>query len=388
MRANFNVWRDQPKDDTAEGMYYAMFDKEQVDEDAKKSKNARGVPCEVKHYPHGTKKINTLMTQWLEALKEHPILCVSLFEARFLTTQTDDAVIVVCYKKPLTADWQVAADAVAAKLQVKIVGRSRKLKLVAGGGETVEEVLNVHGRSIKYYQQEGAFSQPNAQVCEKMLEWSMDATANSGDSDLLELYCGGGTFTAALAANFRRVLATEMSKASVELAHKAFTANHIDNIKIARLSSEEFTEAWEGKRPFVRLADAGIKFDEYTFSTVFVDPPRAGMDALTCALCARFDKIVYISCNPVTLARDLKLLGETHDAVRTACFDQFPYSHHLESGVVLVKRAVVGDKRKAEGEAVAEVAGGVAGVEGGVEGGVEAGAGSGTEEGEKKAKTS
>jgi tRNA (uracil-5-)-methyltransferase len=83
-----------------------------------------------------------------------------------------------------------------------------------------------------------------------MLEWSSDATKGSDDQDLLELYCGGGTFTAALAGNFRRVVATEMSKASVELAHKAFAANGITNIKIARLSSEEFTEAYEGARSF------------------------------------------------------------------------------------------------------------------------------------------
>ena len=158
MRANFNVWRDVPRSDDPDGMYYAMFDKQ------KEGKDGRGVPCEVKHYPHGTVKLNALMPQWLDALRAHPVLAVSLFEARFLTTLTDDAVIVVCYKKPLTAEWQTAADAVAAQLGVKIVGRSRKLKLVAGGGETVEEILTVHGKQVKYYQQEGAFSQPNAQV--------------------------------------------------------------------------------------------------------------------------------------------------------------------------------------------------------------------------------
>ena len=158
MRANFNVWRDVPRSDDPDGMYYAMFDKPEGE------KEGRGMPCEVKHYPHGTVKLNALMPQWLDALREHPILAVSLFETRFLTTLTDDAVIVVCYKKPLTAEWQTAADAVAAKLGVKIVGRSRKLKLIAGDGETVEEVLTVHGKHVKYYQQEGAFSQPNAQV--------------------------------------------------------------------------------------------------------------------------------------------------------------------------------------------------------------------------------
>jgi len=69
-----------------------------------------------------------------------------------------------------------------------------------------------------------------------MLKWSLDVTSNSnkGTDDLLELYCGGGTFTAALASNFRTVIATEISKASVELAHKTFKANNITNIKVAR----------------------------------------------------------------------------------------------------------------------------------------------------------
>ena len=71
---------------------------------------------------------------------------------------------------------------------------------------------------------------------------------------------------------------------------------------------------------------------------MLVDPPRAGLDTLTCQLISQFDKIVYISCNPTTLARDLKLLGATHDAVRLAAFDQFPYSHHLESGVILRRK--------------------------------------------------
>ena len=51
-----------------------------------------------------------------------------------------------------------------------------------------------------------------------------------------------------------------------------------------------------------------------------------------------FDKIIYISCNPETLARDVKKLLVTHDIIKVAAFDQFPYTHHLESGVFLVKK--------------------------------------------------
>jgi tRNA (uracil-5-)-methyltransferase len=67
---------------------------------------------------------------------------------------------------------------------------------------------------------------------------------------------------------YRKVLATEISKASVELATRTFKANDVNNIKILRLSSEEFTEAYEEKRIFQRVTDANIQFKDYDISTV------------------------------------------------------------------------------------------------------------------------
>ena len=328
MRANFNLWRDVPRNDNPAGMYYAMFEKE----------NNRQVACEIKSFPRGTVLMNTLMVRFMEIIKDYPSMCTGLFEVRFVTTQSSNAALTLCYKCPLQPDWLAAAEAAALVLNVKIVGRSRKVKQVAGGDEAIEETYTVKGRDFKYYQTEGAFSQPNAKVCEKMLEWALDVTTNSQDRDLLELYCGGGTFTAALAQNFRKVLATEISKASVELAHRTFKENGVENIKIVRLSSEEFSEAFEEKRIFQRLEDTGIQFKDYDFSTVLVDPPRAGLDSATCELLCRFDKIVYISCNPETVARDVEVMSVTHSVERVAAFDQFPYTHHLEGGVLLMKR--------------------------------------------------
>ena len=65
---------------------------------------------------------------------------------------------------------------------------------------------------------------------------------------------------------------------------------------------------------------------------------RAGLDATCRELAATFDHVVYVSCNPETLARDLAELSATHEVTRLAAFDQFPYTPHLESGVVLVRR--------------------------------------------------
>ena len=194
-----------------------------------------------------------------------------------------------------------------------------------------------------YAQLEGAFTQPNAKVCEAMLTWAHGATAalgaaGDGGHDLCELYCGNGCFTIALAPTFRRVLATELSKASVDLAERNLATNGVDNVAVGRLSAEEFVEAHTGGRRFHRLDSKGIDVATYDMRTLFVDPPRAGLDATCRELAATFDHVVYVSCNPETLARDLAELSATHEVTRLAAFDQFPYTPHLESGVVLVRR--------------------------------------------------
>jgi tRNA (uracil-5-)-methyltransferase len=73
--------------------------------------------------------------------------------------------------------------------------------------------------------------------------------------------------------------------------------------------------------------------------TVLVDPPREGCDASTRALLATFRRVLYISCCPETLARDVAALGRTHTLRELAVFDQFPYTPHLEMGLMLERTA-------------------------------------------------
>ena len=101
-------------------------------------------------------------------------------------------------------------------------------------------------------------------------------------------------------------------------------------------AAEELTEALNEVRPFRRLE--GIDLKSYAFGSVFVDPPRAGMDPDTCELTRRFERILYISCNPETLAANIAQLHDTHRISRCALFDQFPFTHHMESGVLLERR--------------------------------------------------
>ena len=350
-------------------------------------------PVVITSFPRGTVLLNELMNKLLIQLRIHTLLRTKLFEVRFLTTSINEAVIVLIYKQPLTDNWSISAKQLSIDLGgVIIVGRSRKQKIIINTNTTttnninstdkstdntidinnieyIKEILytntiHTNNQPLIYYQTEGAFSQPNASVCTNMIQWVMDLTrppptiqqlsghnsdlsttppiAVSGhNSDLLELYCGGCTFSIPLSYHFRKVIATEMNKTSVELAIHAIHDNNIHNIQIIRLSSEEFTQAYEQTREFRRLKDAHINLSLYNITTVLVDPPRAGLDEGTCTLLTKFQYIIYISCNPHTLVRDLCILCKTHDIINTAVFDQFPYTDHLECGVYLTRRVPV-----------------------------------------------
>jgi tRNA (uracil-5-)-methyltransferase len=183
---------------------------------------------------------------------------------------------------------------------------------------------------------ENTFVQPNAGINEKMVAWACAYSQNAKPSDrpdLLELYCGNGNFTLPSAAHYRRILATEVVKSSVQAAQFNVQQNNIDNITVVRLSSAEITLALQGIRPFRRLQ--GIDLASYNFGTVLVDPPRAGLDQSTLNLVQGFDRIIYLSCNPTTLLDNLQQLKHTHRLQAKALFDQFPYTAHVEAGVIL-----------------------------------------------------
>jgi tRNA (uracil-5-)-methyltransferase len=320
MRAEFRIWH------TEDDLFYAMFER---DEDNQKQ------VVRIDEFPIADKNINQLMPVLLAEIKANSRLANRLFEIDFLSTLKGEMLVTLIYHRKLDEEWESTARALATKLNIKIIGRSRGQKIVLTDDYVVEE-LRVFNRTFAYKQIESSFTQPNAQVCQKMLEWACQV-AQQSPLDLLELYCGNGNFTLPLSTQFNRVLATELAKSSVYAAQWNIEKNDIHNIQVARLSAEEFTQAYNGEREFRRLQEAGIDMSSYQFGTVFVDPPRAGIDDDTLKLLQRFDRIIYISCNPDTLYENLKILKTTHNVTKFALFDQFPYTHHVESGVLLEK---------------------------------------------------
>ncbi|NMP33015.1 tRNA (uridine(54)-C5)-methyltransferase TrmA [Thalassotalea sp. M1531] len=320
LRAEFRVWHD------GDDLDYIMFNSETKEK------------YKVKSFPVASTLINEAMSTVIDFAKTNESLRRKLFQVDFLSTLSGELLVSMLYHKQLDDDWIEQANLLKAKLSTiaptDIIGRARKQKVILDK-DYVMETLTVDNKQYHYQQIENSFTQPNGVVNQHMLSWAKAATANRG-GDLIELYCGNGNFSLALADNFERVLGTEISKTSVNSAQYNIDINNIENVDIVRMSSEEFTQAMNGERTFRRLQ--GFDLTSYQFDTVLVDPPRAGLDPDSVELARRFEMIIYISCNPETLKDNLAALTTTHSIEQFALFDQFPYTHHVETGVILKRK--------------------------------------------------
>ena len=318
MRAEFRIWH------AGDEMFHAMFDSQ------------TRKPYRVDQFPPATVLINQLMSALITAVQPVEALRRKLFQVDYLVTSRGEALISLLYHRQLDEHWQQAAEQLRQQLSVlapvNLIGRARKQKLILGD-DALEEQFSVRGRTYRYRQVENAFSQPNATTCQAMLDWATEVTAASS-GDLLELYCGNGNFTLPLAVNFRQVMATELSRVSVASAQWALNASGVSNVTVVRAPAEEVAAALANGA----TQSAGLDLTGWDCRTLLVDPPRAGLDEQTRALAGSFERILYISCNPETLARDLESWQHSHSVVAAALFDQFPFTDHIESGVYLVRR--------------------------------------------------
>ena len=315
-RSEFKIWHD------GDEIYYAMNN---ID----KTKGA----VLVTECPQVNSHIDQIMPKLLKLVKEKDV-DFKLFGVDFLCAQSGEMVVSFLYHRQLDDVWLHQAQEIAEALGIYIIGRARKQKIVIGQ-DFVTESLFIDKREYKFNYIENSFTQPNIKVNEQMISWAL-SQLDSLEGDLLELYCGAGNFTIPFATKFTKVLATEISKSSIYAAKTNMQLNGVANIEFVRMGVEDFTDALDGVREFRRMKD--IDINSYNFSTIFVDPPRSGMDRATCLFSTRFDNILYISCNPESLLRDLEIICDTHKVVSMALFDQFPYTHHVEMGVKLIAK--------------------------------------------------
>lgn len=317
-RAEFRIWHEDEQSD------YIMFNQETKEK------------VKIKQCPMASKAIDGLMPKLMAVIMDDPALRSRLFQIDFLSTLSGEMLVTLIYRREIEGDqaWLDSAKRLKELLPIThVIGRARKQKILLEQDYVIEQ-LQVDGQTFTYQQIENSFTQPNAGVAEKMLHWARKVSQGA-EGDLIELYCGNGNFSIALSEHYNRVLATEISKTSVKSAQFNIEANQVKNLTVVKMAAEEISQALQGQN-FNRLKE--IDLSGYDFKTIFVDPPRSGLDDLTRRMVTEFDRIIYISCNPETLARDLIEIEKTHAIIESALFDQFPYTNHIESGVFLIRK--------------------------------------------------
>jgi 23S rRNA (uracil1939-C5)-methyltransferase len=215
---------------------------------------------------------------------------------------------------------------------VNIVNSSRSP--VAAGPETVlygAGSITERIGDIQFLISPTSFFQPNTVQAERLYAVVRDFSRLQGTETVCDLYCGIGSISLFLAGRVRKVIGIESQPQAVRDAEKNASANGIANCLFLSADASVIREAslWrEHGRPDV----------------VVLDPPRAGMhQKVTEALAGlRPSRIVYVSCNPATQARDLKLLSHLYQVRAVQPVDMFPQTYHIENVVLLETQGIPG----------------------------------------------
>ena len=199
-----------------------------------------------------------------------------------------------------------------------ILGRKGKL---LWGQEYITDTIG----PIAYQISPQSFYQVNPVQTQKLYKKALEYAGLEGNETVWDLYCGIGTISLFLAQKAKQVYGVEIVPAAIEDAKRNATLNHITNAEFFVGKAEEvLPEKYEKE---------GIYAD-----VIVVDPPRKGCEESVLATMVKMQpkRIVYVSCDSATLARDLKYLrGEGYEVKKVQGVDQFPHTVHVETVVLL-----------------------------------------------------
>ena len=187
-------------------------------------------------------------------------------------------------------------------------------ELLIYGKNSLEVMLDKYKYKVSPY----SFFQVNYEQATKLYDKVKEYLGNDNNS-VLDLYCGTGSIGIYVSSCCKRILGIEINESSVRDANVNIGLNDLDNVSVIKGSV--------GK-----VLKSGEEYD-----AIIVDPPRSGLDKNTrnTLLEIGSKKIIYVSCDPITLARDLKELGVSYGVKDLVLVDMFPNTYHVESVVLL-----------------------------------------------------
>ena len=204
---------------------------------------------------------------------------------------------------------------------VCILKKEKRIKdMTVMGVNHVEERIN----DITFNIGPRCFFQINIPVLKHLLKDMKQSLGLTGAETIADLYSGVGTFGLILAKQARHIYAVEMEKENLAFLRQNIEINRIGNVTVCPGASEKWIS---------RILKKNIDI-------LLVDPPRKGIGDFICRQIMKNppEKLVYISCNPSTLIRDLKLLLESYTLQNTTAYDFFPHTPHIETCCILSKK--------------------------------------------------
>ncbi len=176
---------------------------------------------------------------------------------------------------------------------------------------------------FKFYVSKDSFFQVNTEVALKLYNKVLEYLDNSSGKSILDLYSGTGTISLFLSKYFKEVTAIEINEEAVRCAFLNKELNNISNVRFI-------------------CGDVSKEIHKLSADNIVVDPPRSGLtiDGINDILKINPERLIYVSCDPMTLARDLKLLGENYEVKEVTLFDMFPWTYHVESVCLLIRKKV------------------------------------------------
>jgi 23S rRNA (uracil1939-C5)-methyltransferase len=207
---------------------------------------------------------------------------------------------------------------------------SKKTNVIMGDETTVlwgEEYIYDNIGDIKFAISARSFYQVNPTQTKVLYDKALEYADLQGEEEVIDAYCGIGTISLFLAQKAKKVYGVEIIPEAIEDAKRNAELNDITNAEFEAGKAEEVIPAWYKK---------GISAD-----TLVVDPPRKGCDEalLNTIIDMKPNRVVYVSCNPGTLARDLQVLEEGgYKTVEVQPVDMFPHTTHVECCALLVRK--------------------------------------------------
>jgi 23S rRNA (uracil1939-C5)-methyltransferase len=233
-----------------------------------------------------------------------------------------DERMIAWFENDFLKEFEEVTTAIHAVTESKATVAGGEPRTVHGSGVITEELLGVEYRISPF-----SFFQTNPLQAEQLFSVALDFADDLSDKTVWDLYCGTGSITLAAAKKARFVAGLEIVESSIMDARMNAAMNGITNVEF---TIEDMQKAVK-KQILSRLPIPDV---------IITDPPRAGMheDVVRNLLEIAPPRIVYVSCNPATQARDCAILAEKYTVEDLQPVDMFPHTYHIESVAKLVRR--------------------------------------------------